>query len=119
MKRLIGAILVAAMFFLFAACGSGAFAAAEPAASETPVSTTSRKVHTEPVTVTETYAKADVVAQSSAASSAATSESAAASSESTQASSTPATGDFPLVYILGAVGLILFCSAGLFMLRRI
>lgn len=32
---------------------------------------------------------------------------------------TPATGDFPVVYLAGVVGLILICSAGLLMLRKI
>ena len=33
--------------------------------------------------------------------------------------STPATGDFPVLYLAGIVGLILICSAGLLMLRKI
>lgn len=32
---------------------------------------------------------------------------------------TPSTGELPLVPVVGAVGLILLCSAGLVMLRRI
>ena len=32
---------------------------------------------------------------------------------------TPATGDFPVMYLAGVVGLILICSAGLLMLRKI
>ena len=30
-----------------------------------------------------------------------------------------ATGDFPVMYLAGVVGLILICSAGLLMLRKI
>ena len=32
---------------------------------------------------------------------------------------TPATGDFPVMYLVGVIGLILICSAGLLMLRKI
>ena len=32
---------------------------------------------------------------------------------------TPATGDFPVMYLAGVIGLILICSAGLLMLRKI
>jgi len=35
------------------------------------------------------------------------------------AADTPATGDFPVLYLAGIVGLILICSAGLLMLRKI
>ena len=44
--------------------------------------------------------------------------SAAAQATATPAE-TPATGDFPVMYLAGVVGLILICSAGLLMLRKI
>lgn len=112
MKKLIGAILVAAMLSLFALCNTGALAAATPNVTATPVSSTSRRTRTEPVPVTENYAKTDVVAGSSG-------ETASPAPSAQVSADTPATGDFPLVYVAGAVGLILICSAGLVMLRRI
>ena len=40
-------------------------------------------------------------------------------STTSAAAETPATGDFPVMYLVGVVGLILICSAGLLMLRKI
>ena len=40
-------------------------------------------------------------------------------SEPVQVKETPATGDFPVMYLAGVIGLILICSAGLLMLRKI
>lgn len=106
MKRTVGILLAALFLVLLAACGipsSTDAAASSPAPSPT-VASTSRDVHNEPVKVDETYAMADVVSPTATP---------AASSP------TPATGDAPVVYMAGAIGLILFCSAGLLMLKRI
>ena len=100
MKRTVGILLAALFLVLLAACGipsSTDAAASSPAPSPT-VAATSRDVHN------ETYAMADVVSPTATP---------AASSP------TPATGDAPVVYMAGAIGLILFCSAGLLMLKRI
>ena len=110
MKRLIGAVLVAAMLVLFAACASNPVSTSSaPTATAAPTtSSTSRNVRSEPVAVSETYAKVDVVSGT-------TPKPAATAAPS----DTPATGDFPLVYCVGALGLILVCSGGLLLLRRI
>ena len=105
MKRIVGALLVAVLMALFVACGvSGTSLEAAPSPSPT-VGPTSRDAHSEPVRVDETYAMADVTDASPA--------------PGATAVPTPATGDAPVVYIAGTVGLILFCSAGLLMLKRI
>lgn len=107
MKKLIGAVLVAALIFLFVTCGSSVFADGSTD-SAAPTSSASRTSRSETVSVTETYAKADVVGSP-----------APTAQVNTNGSDTPATGDFPVVYVAGAVGLILFCSAGLLMLKKI
>ena len=63
------------------------------------------------VKVNETAAKVEVVTAQSSATPSATAAPAPAE--------TPATGDFPVMYLAGVVGLILICSAGLLMLRKI
>lgn len=115
MKRFIGSILVIVMVVLFAACASNPSgsldAATAPPATATPTtSSTSRTLHSEPVSVNETYAKVDVVSGSTPK---------PAATAAPAGAETPATGDFPLVYFVGALGLILVCSGGLLMLRRI
>lgn len=110
LKRLVGALLIVMMLSMFAVCNTGVLAASTPNVTATPVSSTSRGTRTEPVPVTENYAKTDVVEDGSSTQTPSPAEAAA---------NTPATGDFPLVYVAGAVGLILICSAGLVMLRRI
>ena len=63
----------------------------------------------EPVQVKENPAKVDVVGEQAATAPTATAAPA----------QTPATGDFPVMYLAGVIGLILICSAGLLMLRKI
>lgn len=104
MKRVVGALLIAVLLILCVACGVPDTQQSTPTPSPT-VAATSRDVHDEPVKVAETYAMADVT--NPTASPAAT------------AAPTPSTGDAPVIYIIGTVGLILFCSAGLLMLKRI
>ncbi|MGN0976089.1 MAG: hypothetical protein ACI4OL_08790 [Gemmiger sp.] len=108
MKKLIGVILVAVMVTMFMVCNTSVLADSAPNVTATPVSSTSRQTRSVPVT--ETYAKTDVVDDTASSETAVPAELPA---------DTPATGDFPLVYVAGAVGLILICSAGLVMLRRI
>ena len=102
MKRFFCAAFFVAVVALLAACGALNVNSAAAQATATPTSSTSRTQKSDStVKVNETAAKVDVVtAQSSA-------------------SPTPATGDFPVVYLAGVVGLILICSAGLLMLRKI
>ena len=59
----------------------------------------------------ETVAKVDVVTAQSSQTPSSTAQPVTAD--------TPATGDFPVLYLAGIVGLILICSAGLLMLRKI
>lgn len=104
MKRIVGVALVAILLILCVACGVPSSQESTPAPSPT-VAATSRDAHEEPVRVDETYAMADVTNPTAA--------------PAATASPTPSTGDAPVIYVIGAVGLILFCSAGLLMLKRI
>lgn len=112
LKRFLCVVLVAALMVFCAACGRNLLAN-EPEATAAPTASSSRNVRSEPVKVTETYANADNVTDSQQATE---TPSAAAPSEAVD---TPETGDFPVVYFAGVLGLILICSAGLLMLRRI
>ena len=98
MKRFFCAAFFVAVVALLAACGALNVNSAAAQATATPTSSTSRTQ------------KSDFTAQSSASP---TATAAPAQVE------TPATGDFPVVYLAGVVGLILICSAGLLMLRKI
>lgn len=109
LKRFLCVVLVAALLVFCAACGSDLLSS-EPEATAAPTASSSRNVRSEPVKVTETYANADNVTDSQLA------DSQPAESAVTD---TPETGDFPVVYFAGVLGLILICSAGLLMLRRI
>lgn len=107
MKHVIGSLLVAALMIFFVACGTVEnLQVQEPVPSPT-VAATSRDEHSEPVRVDETYAMADVT------------EPTAVPAASANPAPTPATGDAPVIYIVGTVGLIVFCSAGLLLLKRI
>lgn len=119
MKRTVGILLTVVFLALLAACGIPS-STNSPVATPTPsptVAATSRDVHNEPVKVDETYAVADVV--SPTATPAATDAPEETASPAVTSSPTPSTGDAPVVYMAGAIGLILFCSAGLLMLKRI
>lgn len=115
MKRFLCAVLVAAVLFVLAACSSEILSPSTPSptpSSSPTSSSTSRNVqHSAPVAVSETYAKADVI----------TDPSPAATPSSTAAPvDTPSTGDnSSVIYFVGVLGLILVCSAGLWMLKRI
>ena len=119
LKRTVGILLAVVFLALLAACGipsSTGVAASAPAPSPT-VAATSRDVHSEPVKVDETYAMADVISPTETP--AATAAPTAAATPAASTAPTPSTGDAPVVYMAGAIGLILFCSAGLLMLKRI
>lgn len=112
LKRFLCVVLIAALMVFCAACG-GDLLSAEPEATAAPTASSSRNVRSEPVKVTETYANADNVTDSKPA------QDSAAAETQPSAVDTPETGDFPVVYFAGVLGLILICSAGLLMLRRI
>ena len=112
MKRFLCVVLVAALMVFCAACGSNLLAN-EPEATAAPTASSSRNVRSEPVKVTETYANADNVTDSQQATQTPSAD------PQTETVDTPETGDFPVVYFAGVLGLILICSAGLLMLRRI
>ena len=112
MKRFLCVVLIAALMVFCAACGRNLLAS-EPVATAAPTASSSRNVRSEPVKVTETYANADNVTNSQPET-----DSSAAQTQNA-AVDTPETGDFPVVYFAGVLGLILICSAALLMLRRI
>ena len=111
MKRFLCAAFFIALVALLAACGVLNKVSAPVQATATPTSSTSRSQQNDTVTVKEAPATVDVVSARDAQ----TPESTAAPAQP----STPATGDFPVLYLAGIVGLILICSAGLLMLRKI
>lgn len=112
MKRFLCAAFFIALVALLAACGMLNRAGSAAQATATPTNSTSRTQENEPVTVHETSAKVDVVTAQS-------SQTPSSTAAPEQQVSTPATGDFPVLYLAGIVGLILICSAGLLMLRKI
>lgn len=109
MRRFLCAAFFMALVVLFAACSALNNSNAASAATATPTSSTSRTQKSEPVQVKENPAKVDVVEGQTAETPAATAAPA----------QTPATGDFPVMYLVGVIGLICICSAGLLMLRKI
>ena len=109
MKRFFCAAFFIAVITLLAACGALNTTTAAAQATATPTSSTSRAQKTpSTVKVNETAAKVEVVTAQSTP-----------ESTTSAAAETPATGDFPVMYLVGVVGLILICSAGLLMLRKI
>ena len=112
MKRFLCAAFFIALVALLAACGMLNKANDPAQSTATPTSSTSRTQHSDTVTVNETTAKVDVVTAQS-------SQTPTSTAEPSQNVPTPATGDFPVLYLAGIVGLILICSAGLLMLRKI
>lgn len=109
MKRFFCVILAAMLLVLLAACSGREVSSTAPTATDVPTSS-SRNVRSEPVQVNETHANAEVVDGQS--------QPAGPTSTATPVN-TPPTGDFPLVYFAGALGLILICSAGLLALKKI
>lgn len=115
MKRFLCAAFFIALVALLAACGVLNQANSASEVTATPTNSTSRtqqRSESETVTVNETVAKVDVVTAQS-------SQVPASTVAPATPESTPATGDFPVVYLAGVIGLILICSAGLLMLRKI
>lgn len=110
LKRFLCVVLIAALVVLCAAC-SRTVLDDTPEATAAPTASSSRNVRSEPVTVTETYANSEVVSDATAAPN--------ENAEDTADADTPATGDFPVLYFAGVLGLLLLSSAGLLMLRRI
>ena len=110
MKRFLCPGFFIALVALLAACGVLNQVSAPVQATATPTSSTSRSQQNDTVTVKEAPATVDVVSAQDAQT-----PQAAAPAQA----STPATGDFPVLYLAGIVGLILICSAGLLMLRKI
>lgn len=113
MKRFLCAAFFIALVALLAACGVLNGSSSPSEATATPTNSTSRtQQRSETVTVDETVAKVDVVTAQS-------SQTPASTAAPAKTADTPATGDFPVMYLAGIVGLILICSAGLLMLRKI
>ena len=116
MKRFLCAVIVAALLLFCVACGS--HAAADSIAPAAPTASSSRNIRSEPITVNSTVADADTVNNAQTAAPTTEATEAPAESEAEEVD-TPATGDFPVPYLAAVLGLILVCSAGLVMLKRI
>ena len=116
MKRFLCAVIVAALLLFCVACGSHAAVSADSIATAAP--TASRNIRSEPITVNSTVADADTVNNAQTAAPTTEATEAPAESEAEEVD-TPATGDFPVPYLAAVLGLILVCSAGLVMLKRI
>ena len=104
MKRFLCAVLVSALVLLCAACSSRVLSQGDTS----PTPTSSSTSRGEPVEVTELHANSDTVEAT-----------APAPSSNAEPVATPDTGDLPIVPLAGAIGLILICSAGLVLLKRI
>ena len=100
------------------ACGSHAAVSADSIATAAPTASSSRNIRSEPITVNSTVADADTVNNAQTAAPTTEVTEAPAESEAEEVD-TPATGDFPVPYLAAVLGLILVCSAGLVMLKRI
>ena len=112
MKRFLCAVIVAALLLFCVACGSHAAVSADSIATAAPTASSSRNIRSEPITVNSTVADADTVNNA---------QTAAPTTEVTEA---PAENeakevDTPVPYLAAVLGLILVCSAGLVMLKRI
>ncbi|MDD6319452.1 MAG: hypothetical protein PUA63_01135 [Oscillospiraceae bacterium] len=110
MKRFLCALAVAALLIFCVSCGSQAASSSQSVATAAPTESSSRNVRSEPVAVSETVANAGNVSGT---------EAPAPTQAPEQAEETPSTGDIPVAYIAAILGLILVCSAGLIMLKRI
>ena len=113
MKRFLCAVIVAALLLFCVACGSHAAVSADSIATAAPTASSSRTI-----TVNSTVADADTVNNAQTAAPTTEVTEAPAESEAEEVD-TPATGDFPVPYLAAVLGLILVCSAGLVMLKRI
>ena len=111
MKRFLCGILALLAVFICAACSAAMQTSDEPAGQSTaaPAPQDAERAGSGPVSVNEAYADRDTVAVRPAPS--------AAPGEADQ-TPTPATGEVPVVPLVGAMGLILICAAGLVLLRR-
>ena len=98
--------------------GSHAAVSADSIATAAPTASSSRNIRSEPITVNSTVADADTVNNAQTAAPTTEVTEAPAESEAEEVD-TPATGDFPVPYLAAVLGLILVCSAGLVMLKRI
>ena len=108
MKRFLCAVIVAALLLFCVACGSHAAVSADSIATAAPTASSSRNIRSEPITVNNAQTAAPTTEVTEAP----------AENEAKEVD-TPATGDFPVPYLAAVLGLILVCSAGLVMLKRI
>lgn len=104
MKRILCAIAALLAVFICAACSA---ALQTPDAPDQAAAPQNAAVVNGPVSVTENHADRDTVAVRPAPTAA-----------PTEPPETPATGDVPIVPLVGALGLVLICAAGLMMLKR-
>ena len=117
LKRFLCAVIVAALLLFCVACGSHAAVSADSIATAAPTASSSRNIRSEPITVNSTVADADTV--NNAQTAAPTTEVTEAPAESEPKRWIPRYWGFPVPYLAAVLGLILVCSAGLVMLKRI
>ena len=109
MKRFLCGILALLAVFICAACSAAMQTSDEPAGQSTAAPAPQNVGGSGPVSVTEAHADRDTVAVRPAPS---------ASPAEADQTPTPATGEVPVVPLVGAMGLILICTAGLVLLKR-
>ena len=123
MKRFLCAVIVAALLLFCVACGSHAAVSADSIATAAPTASSSRNIRSEPITVNSTVADADTVNNAQTAAPTAEATEAPAESEAEEVVWVPfgqvllSADDVP--GLAAVLGLILVCSAGLVMLKRI
>ena len=118
LKRFLCALIVAALLLFCVACGSHAAVSADSIATAAPTASSSRNIRSEPITVNSTVADADTVNNADRTSPLRSNRS-SCGKRGQRGQDAPATGDFPVPYLVAVLGLILVCSAGLVMLKRI
>ena len=118
LKRFLCAVIVAALLLFCVACGSHAAVSADSIATAAPTASSSRNIRSEPITVNSTVADADTVNNAQTAAPTTEVTEAPAESEAKEVD-TPLPGIFRCLTVAAVLGLILVCSAGLVMLKRI
>ena len=119
MKRFLCAVIVAALLLFCVACGSHAAVSADSIATAAPTASSSRNIRSEPITVNSTVADADTVNNAQTAAPHCGSNRSSCGKRGRRGGYPRYRGIFRCLTWLLCWGLILVCSAGLVMLKRI